>query len=991
MTGEFERTLSLFEAACELTDPARRRAFLKSACSGDPGLQEEIEKLASAGQQADEFFAECIPTPAAISAALESSGMTLPANAGGNDEDRMLGSRVGVYELVQKIGEGGCGVVYMADQVSPVRRRVALKVIKLGMDTRSVIARFEAERQALAMMDHPNIARVFDAGATDKGRPYFVMELVNGVRITEYCDERQLGVEQRLDLFILICHAVQHAHQKGIIHRDIKPSNILVTIHDGVPVPKVIDFGIAKATEESLTDKTLFTAYSQLIGTPAYMSPEQVELSGMDLDTRSDIYSLGVLLYELLTGRTPFDTRDLLKSGVDEMRRTLRERDPCSPSAKLNTLGRDDLTRTAVQRRVEAPRLLTQLRGDLDWIVMKALEKDRTRRYETADALATDVRRYLDHEPILARPPNRWYQLQKLVRRNRIVVASAAAVAGALLVGTIISTRLFLKERAAEQKQAVMRQEAEARERLTQAALLAAEGNYPDAEKLLPGIDLNKPKPSLELAPMLRSLGDWHALIHQWPQAADRFAALANIDVPDSIEPLTIDYTRWAVALFESSDPDAYKRFCQSTIIRFRSMNAPQVERIIEISLFLPASQPMLNALQAPAQAAAGWYDRLEHSTRPQTRRAGWIALSLALFEYRQADYGQAVERCQQCLDIPRLNPAGIASAQMILAMSCWRMNQKPLALSHWSTGDGTIEAKFKKGVTAGDSGTGYWYDWEIARILSLECQNLFAQAGSAAPGAPPLKPSVNTAGTFRALGEWHALRNEWLQAADCFGSALKLDQFDGWKDTSNDQLSRAAMLVEAGDTAGYERFRQEEIARFKPADSIMVADFILKSSLLEPADANFLASLAPVAQVAASPFQGKWPSDLLEYYDGWRSVSLGLLEFRRGNYAKAVDWSRHCLGCTHDIRARTATARVILAMSLHKLGQDDEASSELIQARNVIEAKFSSPLDHGVADQGMWFEWVAGRILLREATACLAGTAGHAIPVTAMGPFPHP
>src|SRR5439155_15664252 len=284
--------------------------------------------------------------------------------------------RIGRYKLLQQIGEGGCGVVYMAEQAEPVRRRVALKVIKLGMDTKTVIARFEAERQALALMDHPNIAKVFDAGATETGRPYFVMELVRGIKITDYCDQNNLSTRERLALFTQVCHAIQHAHQKGIIHRDIKPSNMLVTLHDGVPVPKVIDFGIAKATEGRLTDNTLFTAFEQFLGTPAYMSPEQAEMSGLDIDTRSDIYSLGVLLYELLTGKTPFDANDLLALGLDAMRRTIREKEPVRPSKRLSTMLEGEQTTTAKHRGTEGPKLIHLLRGDLDWIAMKALEKD---------------------------------------------------------------------------------------------------------------------------------------------------------------------------------------------------------------------------------------------------------------------------------------------------------------------------------------------------------------------------------------------------------------------------------------------------------------------------------------------------------------------------------------------------------------------------------------------------------------------------------------
>jgi serine/threonine protein kinase len=335
----------------------------------------------------------------------------------------------------------------MAEQEEPVRRRVALKVIRLGMDTKSVIARFEAERQALALMDHPNIAKVLDAGATDTGRPYFVMELVRGIKITEYCDQNNLPTHERLEVFIQICRAIQHAHQKGIIHRDIKPSNILVTLHDGIPVPKVIDFGIAKATtDQRLTDKTLFTQFEQFIGTPAYMSPEQTELGGLDIDTRSDIYSLGVLLYELLTGKTPFDSKELLAAGLDEMRRTIREKEPMRPSTRLSTMVESELTTTAKRRACEAPKLIHALRGDLDWIVMKALEKDRSRRYDTANTLAVDLQRYLSNETVLARPPSKLYRLGKLVRRNKLTFASAAAVCAILVIGLVVSTWLFLRE-----------------------------------------------------------------------------------------------------------------------------------------------------------------------------------------------------------------------------------------------------------------------------------------------------------------------------------------------------------------------------------------------------------------------------------------------------------------------------------------------------------------------------------------------------------------
>jgi serine/threonine protein kinase len=365
--------------------------------------------------------------------------------------------RIGRYKILQQIGEGGCGVVYLAEQEEPVRRRVALKVIKLGMDTKQVIARFEAERQALALMDHPNIARVLDAGATETGRPYFVMELVRGIRITDYCDSQKLSTRRRLELFIQVCQAIQHAHQKGIIHRDIKPSNVLVTERDGKPIPKIIDFGIAKATDQRLTEKTLFTAFNQIIGTPEYMSPEQAGLGGLDIDTRSDIYSLGVLLYELLTGQPPFASVELRRTAFEEVLRVIREKEPPRPSTRLTTLTAQELTAVAQRRQSEPAKLPGLLRRDLDWIVMKALEKDRSRRYDTANGFAMDLQRFLDEETVIARPPSQLYRLQKMMRRNKLAFAASAAVIGSLVAGLGLATWLFVRERseAAKNQQVV--------------------------------------------------------------------------------------------------------------------------------------------------------------------------------------------------------------------------------------------------------------------------------------------------------------------------------------------------------------------------------------------------------------------------------------------------------------------------------------------------------------------------------------------------------
>ncbi len=420
---------NLFNAALERPEAAERARFLDEACGSDAALRERVEKLLRAQEEVGAFMAQPSRKPAGLDFN-QTRGVDIPLT-------EKPGDRIGRYKLLQQIGEGGCGVVYMAEQEEPVRRRVALKVIKLGMDTKQVIARFEAERQALALMDHPNIAKIFDADATETGRPYFVMELVRGVKITEFCDENKPSTADRLKLFTQVCQAVQHAHQKGVIHRDIKPANVLVGIDDGVPVPKVIDFGIAKATAGRLTDHTLFTAFEQFIGTPAYMSPEQAELTNLEVDTRSDIYSLGVLLYELLTGQPPFTQKELHAAGFDEMRRTIREREPARPSTRLTAMGSSELTTVASRRQVQPPQLIQLVRGDLDWIVMKCLQKDRARRYETVNGLGMDLTRHLNLLPVLARPDTRAYRLAKFVRRNRASVTFATVVLVALAAGLI--------------------------------------------------------------------------------------------------------------------------------------------------------------------------------------------------------------------------------------------------------------------------------------------------------------------------------------------------------------------------------------------------------------------------------------------------------------------------------------------------------------------------------------------------------------------------
>jgi serine/threonine protein kinase len=461
---------AIFKAAVKL--PAdQRAAYLDQACGNDQSLRQDVESLLRAHEAQGSFLGR-------LSDARDCTEDYRPIT-------ERPGTIIGPYRLMEQIGEGGFGLVFVAEQLHPVRRKVALKVIKPGMDSREVIARFEAERQALALMDHPNIAKVLDAGTTESGRPYFVMELVKGIPIIEYCDQQQLTPRDRLELFLSVCQAVQHAHQKGIIHRDLKPSNILVAPHDGVPVVKVIDFGVAKAIGQQLTEKTIYTRFTQMIGTPLYMSPEQAELNALDVDIRSDIYSLGVLLYELLTGETPFDRNRFATAAYDEIRRIIREEEPPRPSTRISTLG-ETLSVVSAKRKTEPAKLRALVKGDLDWIVMKALEKDRNRRYETASAFAADVRRFLSEEVVEARPPSTWYRFRKFARRNKAALTTVSLVSLALVIGLADSIWLAVRAGRARAEADIQRAAAEEQRVAAAAAAEIARGDRDrarDAEK----------------------------------------------------------------------------------------------------------------------------------------------------------------------------------------------------------------------------------------------------------------------------------------------------------------------------------------------------------------------------------------------------------------------------------------------------------------------------------------------------------------------------
>lgn len=901
---------TIFAEALRLR-PEERAAYIAQSTLGNPELRQEVESLLES-YRAGEFLEhaaapELRPTLVSAAAVTEKAGDT-----------------IGRYKLLQQIGEGGCGVVYMAEQLEPVRRRVALKIIKLGMDTKSVIGRFEAERQALALMDHPNIAKVFDAGATDTGRPYFVMELVRGRKITEYCDEKKLSTRERLDLFIQICKAIQHAHQKGIIHRDIKPSNILVSIDDGLPVPKVIDFGIAKATSgQQLTNRTLFTAFEQFIGTPAYMSPEQAMLTNVDVDTRSDIYALGVLLYELLTGKTPFDAQELLAIGLDEMRRTIREQEPPRPSTRLSTLPGQELSTTAHRRGLDAPRLVSELRGDLDWIVMKALEKDRSRRYETANGLAADIQRHLHNEPVVACPPSNLYRFQKMARRNKAEFVASIAVFVALVAGVAISSWMFLKEReartravAAEEQERKLRQHAELRELKTAAFQLQSQ------------------------------LIDRDVRVSAWRKAIEAQQKLLGKDHPD-----VADSLEQIAGIHQGREgwPQAEK--LQREALEIRRRNSPTGDVRLGQSLHKLAS--LLMAEEKWPEAEKALSEALEIRRRVQGEEnieTVMVMNDLAVAVAGQNKSAEALAFYRKSFPIARkLLPDG----HSLLGLQGFNLIRTLLDEGH---ADEAIE--LIRGFVPGNEKAHPGLFGMVNRVRALllrerkddQLEQLLNDLVSKAPGNRNLL--WGRAEVLKVLGRYEAASSDYRHLIELKSEDVTRDAWF-WHE-------QALLLAILERKEQLEEHAREHLNRFANSPNWQSVEMAVKSTLLLP---GFSDNTRHAIKLAEGLTFGS------SEHAGWIAVVKGMAEYRRGAFQAALDHLRRACQEFQPAVCR-AQAFPIAAMAHYRLGRLEEARAAYAWAKD-LESYGRRKSRH---DLDWASDWLRVSVLLREASGLIEG-----------------
>jgi hypothetical protein len=725
----------IFETALSLEDEGLRHEFLKRTFKDDPKGRDRMRRLLESAGEAASFFMEAREDRDQLAGRLVGELPTPPPVRDDTATSVEVGDTIGDYRLIRCLGSGGSGNVYEAEQAHPVKRRVALKIFHI--DTESVLAkaRFDIERQALAIMDHPNIAKVLDVGGFHHGNPYFVLELVEGIPITQYCDQEKLDVRQRVELFIHVCDAIQHAHSKRIIHRDIKPSNVLVGGPGNKPVTKVIDFSIAKAIAANYKVEPLITGHDQIIGTPAYMSPEQVEMIGIDIDTRSDVYSLGVLLYELLTSSTPLDFQKLPNTDMSGIRKAILDNQYLKPSTRLGEVSADEAKAIAAARGTDPARLLASIKGDLDWIVMKALDKDRNERYEAANALRLDLKRHLDNKPVAARKPNGLYTFSKFVQRNRVPFFSALAGIFSILFGFGASTTLYFREKAALDEQERLsieaersrdqewrlRRQAQSRANVSYAAFLLAEGKVIEADELLQLNPLISIEPSKEASSVFRTLGNWYATYDRWSEAVECYRLMAQatkMNRPEEILRGT-DLLVTAPALLKHGDKAGYEKFREHTLARHLPVtDSLQAEHILKACLITKASPKTLKKLEWAAAVCEQKINEYAKGPFPT-----WEGFSLSLYYYRKRDFAKVIDIGERAASASNVREICEAGLRVLMAVAHHELGNAGESKANLEAArpviqkprfDNTLEEKaiFPK-----------WYDWEIAALLLEEAE----------------------------------------------------------------------------------------------------------------------------------------------------------------------------------------------------------------------------------------------------------------------------
>ena len=979
----FDRDVEILAETLRLP-PSERMEYLDRVCSKDAALCRKVQTLLEAHEQAGDFMGE----PAA-DLALAGAGYEKP------------GDVIGRYKLLRQIGEGGCGVVFMAEQEEPVRRCVALKVVKPGMDTKSVIARFEVERQALALMDHPSIAHVFDAGTTLHGRPFFVMELLTGIKITDYCDRNSLTASDRLALFIQVCDAVQHAHQKGIIHRDIKPSNVLVaTGADGKAWPKIIDFGIAKAIMGlQLTDKTLFTAAEMLIGTPAYMSPEQADFASVDVDTRTDIYSLGVLLYELLTGSRPFDTEQLLKSGLDEIRRVIREQEPVRPSTRLSRMPLADLTTVAQQRRSEPSKLVRAIRRDLDWIVMKALEKDRARRYATANGLAMDVQRYLANETISAGPPSHFYRFRKLVSRNRLVFAGIGTAITFLVISLIFVSASLIREQNAHRETREVKLFLEDMLRSIGPSVAAGQ----DTTMLRGILDQTAARIGAKLADQpadeaeLRTvIGQVYYELHAFDKAEDMYcgALLANRKLfgAESKE-AAASLNLLGMALYKIRRlPEAAQAHMEALAIRRRLFGNENLDVAISMNNLAGVYRKMHREEEGEAMILDALRIRRKLLANDDLDTANALE-NLGLLLVGEKRYAEGEAKQWEALAIRKklTNPEdldiGMAYASLgytATQQGKWSEAESVLRESHRIRrkllGDGNPQtmdclrlmcesmehqAKYTEAETLHRELLGYWeqrtgsdapeaLDQSEALIRDLVGEKKFKEAERALDNAlsPAFIQQPSSANLLAVRVDVMARQMRWQEATADATLVLKLQPDNHYR-----YHILAPLLVMTDNRPAYEQLCREMLAKFGATKDPNVADRTAKDCLLLP---HWGIDLTMVSKLADTAINAETNDPSMPFFQACKAMS----EYRAGHFGEAIKWAEKPLGTTqNDLRAYVYA---ILAMAHSQLGEKEQAR-EMLAGGNILTPPMS-PVN-GTNDLGYpWGNWLFARISLDEA-----------------------